>query len=131
MKNLLYALGIAGSLILNSECRDNQKYKDFSNFMIKEGTEKSGIFEVYDFQKDNKRYDLFFSQQSDYIFLRVYDGKAMEYFGDSELNGLDYYGSSFDGRDIITDRFFQSKGNKQTFDSLIVNLPKWHAEAKK
>ncbi len=133
----LAGLVLAGGLIF-SGCGDNKKYQDFAEFVIKEGSiDSDGNSRSFSLLKDNKEYwvslyspEVFGKER---IVIDVSNKVSIEEkFEDDNLNGLDFYISGFDGK-IVVDPFSlsQSKKNKEKYDSLIINLPKWHAESKK
>ena len=137
MKNLISTLFLGGALALGScgnNNKENQKYQDFYNFILKE---KTGNFVI--FSKDNKKFScsnlntLFAGKPT--ISILVKNGEIGEGFIDHGLNGLDFYCFNYKKMTITCfdydNEAINKKENKETFDSLVTNIPKWYKESKK
>lgn len=132
IKNLLLVGGLAGSLAFSGCKENNQKYQDFANFVMREGSffepEKGSQFGEFHLAcyslKNGVDYGLRVNKNKIEIFRY---GKKTEIFRDNHLNGLDNY-LYFVGNSIVYE--IPSKENKQKYEMLIDSIPKWYAECK-
>ncbi len=130
LKNLLFGIGISGIIgcgIVLSGCKnkDNQKYKDFANFIIKEGEKDINGEFLLGFSKGNKRYYCTFYNEK-HLRTDIFIGRSEELFEDRNLNGLDNYEFIFDGVTINEN----ISSSKEEYERLIDSIPKWYAESK-
>lgn len=132
-----YGLPVVAGLTILSGCEnDNQKYQDFATFVIENDSNyhSKGHFDV-NISKDGEKYVCYADIKplggiDNFISINIYSGKSFESFIDRDFNGLDFYSFEFHGKNKQEDYWFQSKENKEVFDSLIINIPKWYKESK-
>lgn len=123
IKNLVLTGISVVSLFVGSCEKNNQKYKDFANFILKEG-KMSNEFPLelkIDFSRDNKNYNCIFLPEFKQINIFINDKKNNESFYDRDLNGLDDY-SGLSQKELLS--------QKQEYEMLIDSIPKWYAEFK-
>lgn len=117
MKTLISTLILGAGLVLGG-CGDknNQKYQDFANFIIKEGKKDATGSLILNFSKDDKNYICMYKKN---IYISVAGAKVYEvYHNNLELDSYDY--------------LFEGKHNhREIFEMLIDSIPKWYAESKK
>ena len=110
LKSLIRSLIFSGC---GNKEEDNQKDKDFTNFLIRDGRIDSCGWTSINFLKDDRNYSCslrygLLEKDENYIVISVYDKKSKKHF--LCFNNLDY------------------KDNKEKYEMLRDGIPKWYEE---
>lgn len=160
VKNPLTYISIAGMTLSSCNFDTNQKYDELrkqesTKIQLVEGSTKpdSNTNQIYEdfanFVQENSKNNYLTLEKNNHIYMcskgcegsekylsiKIYNEETLEWFTSIFSNGLDfYYPPQKHNKDITSRQLLEtrpSKENETTFDSLIVNIPRWYKEEQK